>query len=296
MRHDYALTQAAAHGITVYLNVATQYDFDVGCLNGKSTAQLTAYGTALANRYHSTPNLIWAFGDDYYGYYDSQFNALLTGIRNTGDTRMVSIENLWESDSRFLLYDNTPQPWGTAHASFQHVYSYNAGYAGIEYAYAEANPLLVIRLDGHYDTDAGTSAERTFMRNLVWWCLSSGSRGFQHGREQILAVDGDVVEPPDDQRVRQLGPEAHLDTFAGLSGWHQLVPDLDSSLVTAGRGTKVSQIPAGGQTQYTGGNSYVSASVTPTGSLAVVYLPANRTITVNPAELQAGYTASWLTR
>ena len=57
VRHDYALTQAAAHGITVYLNVATQYDFDVGCLNGKSTAQLTAYGTALANRYHSTPNL-----------------------------------------------------------------------------------------------------------------------------------------------------------------------------------------------------------------------------------------------
>ena len=48
---------------------------------------------------------------------------------------------------------------------------------------------------------------------------------------------------------------------------------------------------------YQNNNSYVSASKTPNGSLAVIYMPNNgttSTITVNGSLMQAGYTAHWI--
>ena len=85
--------------------------------------------------------------------------------------------------------------------------------------------------------------------------------------------------------------------FTSLPGWHQLLPDLSSSLVTGGRGTRVSGYASGGsggtyEPAFT--NSWVAASITPSGSLAVLYLPNATTVTINSRLMQSLYTATWV--
>jgi hypothetical protein len=62
-------------------------------------------------------------------------------------------------------------------------------------------------------------------------------------------------------------------------------------LVTAGRGGNVSGLASGGGGgSYSGfGTSRVAASITPTGSRAVLYLPNATTITINQSLMQPGY-------
>ncbi len=98
--------------------------------------------------------------------------------------------------------------------------------------------------------------------------------------------------------------------YAALPGWHQLVPDTASTLVTSHRGTALPVFATNTSESYTGipggGNLgsarsyYVTASINPAGTLAVIYLPdATGTqnggaIAVNGSLMHAGYTAWWM--
>ena len=65
-----------------------------------------------------------------------------------------------------------------------------------------------------------------------------------------------------------------------MHAWQDLVPDLTSQLVTAGRGTA-------------GSGSYVTAAKTPNGKLGMAYLPSAGTITVNLAQMTLPLAAKW---
>src|SRR5512142_1753856 len=74
-RVDYMLTQAAAYGFTVFMDVmfAQAVDQSPGPLLGWTDAQYTAYGTALGTRYGTTPNLVWFFGNDWNGDFATSY-------------------------------------------------------------------------------------------------------------------------------------------------------------------------------------------------------------------------------
>lgn len=295
-RADYLLASAAAQGMTVIFNPAPTFSANDagGPFNGWSTTQFTAYGTALGNRYKTATNLIWEFGDDYSGIEgtgDVSYDALLTALTAAGDTHMISIENNLESTSRKNIFDNSTNAWGTSHAAFNWVYSYNADYDGVEFAYLESSPLLVCRCDGIYDP-ASDNTVRNLSRNLVWWALSSGSRGYIFGRDAIwpwanTAYAELLLNAFDASDLGNI-----FAAFSSLPGWNRLVPDTSSALVTAGRGTHLPHLSPGNT--YQNNNAYVSASKTPAGDLAVIYIPSNVTITVNGALMNAGYTATWI--
>jgi len=297
-RVDYLLTSAQNQNMTVFMNVATTTAIDNsgGALYNKTTTQFQNYGTALGNRYKTYPNVIWIVGEDYFGTYDSRLTALLTGIRSSGDTHMVSIENYDESTSRFDIYNNNVMAWGTTYAQYNTCYSYNTGYNVIEYAYGEASPLTVLHSDGYYDQgNAGDNTYRSFCRNLLWWSLSSGSRGFLYGREAIYGWDTSALTNLTNNTFDNSDLNTIWNTFASLPGWHLLVPDTGSTLVTAGRGTHKAMIASGGAgTQYTGGNTYVTAGITADGTLAVIYIPSNATITVSDTQMAKPYVAKWI--
>lgn len=299
-RVDYMLTSAAAQGITVMLDICPTYCINTtgGPLNGKSDAQFTAMGAALGARYAATPNLLWMFGDDSNGFWDPEFTAAYNGVRSAGAAQMASAENYFESTSRFSVWDSSVYPFGTSNAQWNFVYSYNVGYAAVEYAYGEASPLVVVHSDGTYDGEVNVvQNQRDYQRNLVWWCLTSGSRGFLYGRVAIwpwpvTALANIASNTFDNSDLKNI-----LNAFGKLTGWNLLVPDLSSALVTAGRGTHLPQIINDGSGHYTGGtpNNYVSASKTADGQLAVMYLPnAATAITVNPAGMIPGYSAKWI--
>lgn len=298
-RVDYLLASAAAQGITVLLDICPTYCISTsgGPLNGKTDAQFTAMGTALGNRYASAPNLIWMFGDDSNGFWDPEFQAAYNGVQSTNASQMTSVENYFESTSRFSVFDDGVFPFGTGAANWNFVYSYNAGYPAIEYAYLEANPLVVVHGDGTYDGEVNVvQNQRDYQRQLAWWCLTSGSRGFLYGRVAIWPWPTTGVASLHSNTFDNSDLKNILDVYSSLSGWNRLIPDTSSALVTAGRGTHLAQLINDGSGHYTGGtpNNYVSASITAAGDLAMMYLPTNSTITVNPAGMIPGYSAKWI--
>ena len=325
-RVDYLLNSARNNGLTVVLNVGYTYSvFNTGGpLNGWTNAQFQSYGAAVGARYSAAPNVVWEVGDDYGGSwdgglngFDAKFNAFLAGLRSTGATQMISVENMSEGSSRYSIDGATTYAWGVANASFDWIYSYDVAYTAIENAYTEAAnhsvpSLCVCKMDGWYDNqyNGGTLTESVelFARKWIWWTLSSGSRGAMYGQNELYqwsanALSSGLAGPtPGSQYMQPAALNGAWNIFASFTGWHQLVPDTSSALVTAGRGTRSNGAfgtgagTAGPTSMYLGGNTYVTASITASGSLAVIYNPAanTQTITVNGSLMVSGYTATWV--
>lgn len=302
-RVDYLIAAAAAGGITIFLNApGGNWDMDTAgyALAGKTTTQFTDYGTALAARYAAVPNLCWMFADDYFGTYDTQMAGLLSGLRGGGDTHPCSIENMSESTSRNTLDPTPPGPsacaWGTAHADFSFCYSYVQWYIGIEAAWGESPQIPTIAGDGFFYNN--TTAGDTLNRMHCWWALSSGARGCITGSEGIWQwAASALASAANENWYANLAGKIRA-AYEQLSGWHKLLPDTASQLVTAGRGTYGSRSPSGGgpgSFQYSGtSDAYVTASRAPDGTLAVIYLSHPTTITINQAQMAEGYAAKWM--
>ncbi len=323
-RVDYLLAQAETCGMTVIMNVMFTYAINdgTGCLNGWTNTQYQNYGAAVGARYASQPNVTWELGDDYGGSwdgglngYDTKFSAFLTGLRGAGANQPVSVENMSECDSRYSDDGSTTFAWGGSNAQFNWCYSYNASYLDVENAYSEVAGhsvpyLTACKMDGVYDNQYGTAtlteSEALYWRKWIWWVLSAGSRGAMYGAYPQFtwptgALAGSLFgASPGSSYVAPSVLNDAWNIFASLAGWHKLISDTSSALVTAGRGTRVSAIGAGAGTfaagdMYTGGNTWVTASVTADGSLAVAYLPAaSSAITVSPSPLKAGYQVTWV--
>ena len=305
-RIDYMLNSAKAQGITIFFNAigySSDFDGGPGPLAGKSTTEFQAYGAEMGGRYKNQGNLIWLLADDYFGDDDSVITAFMTGVRGAGDTHPVSIENYPETTSRYDPSAAAALPWGTANAAYNFCYSYNVTYYMIELAFGESSPIPVIQGDGYfyqgndtYEGGSGAFAYDRAIRQDCWMALSSGARGAIQGSESIwqwgstsLAASGtDWWYANSAGKIRAL--------FESLPEWYNLLPDVTSALVTSGRGTHASGFASGGgggQYEVAFTDSYVTASRTPDGKLAVIYLSHPTTIGIDESQMAAGYSAYW---
>jgi len=294
-RVDLVISTAASYGMTVILNPMFTYCIadGGGSMAAWSAANFTTYGTALGNRYKTASNLLWEFGDDYGDGFDTFFDNALTAIRATGDTHLISVENLTPCTARFDIENSASFAWGTTNAQFQWCYGYGCSYNSVEYAYTEASPLLVMKMDGTYD-DGGNSDPLVYWRNWAWWVLSSGSRGLQYGRNDIFPWTSSSLAALTNNTFDNTDLGAIWTIFGGLPGWHKLVADTSSALVTAGRGTRWSN--SNDNYTFSDTNTWVTASLTADGKLGLIYNPAanTQTITVNGALMVPGYSATWI--
>jgi len=307
-RVDYMFSSAESRGVTIGFTF-NQYDFVSGyAFSGWSNSQFQAYGTAVANRYKNQPNLIWLMGNDEFPTtHDTEYNYILTGIQSAGDTHLVGAWWSAEYTSRYETDNNLAASWGETNSAFNFCYTYNAGYWVIEYAYGEvvnegqSNLLPVILGDGYfYQGGSGDGYDSTLdraQRQENWWTLAAGARGILSEAENVwpwastspAAVTGDWFFANNLANI--------CTVFTGLGEWWNLLPDLNSALVTGGRGTRVTGFTAGGSGgsyENSFSNSWVAASKTPDGKLALLYLPNHTTITVNQSLLTPGYTATWI--
>lgn len=302
-RIDYMLNSALSKGITIFFN-ATGYGTDWeastswgGALNN---TEAQAYGAALGARYANQLNIVWNIEDDYFGTADSKLNSFLTGLRGAGDTHLVAIENMPESSSRFTL-DSTPATcaWGNSNAQYNFVYSYNQEYYGIEQTYAEASPIPVIQGDGYFYQGGNAyfaTYDRSF-RQAAWWSLTSGARGKVNGSESIWQYNSTALANSATDWFYAHNSLNIRTVVESLPNWYMLLPDTASAFVTGGRGTRASPFTSGGGGgQYNPAftSSYVSASITVAGDLAMAYLPNSTTITIDQSKLVAGYVAYWV--
>ena len=85
-----------------------------------------------------------------------------------------------------------------------------------------------------------------------------------------------------------------MENFFAARKWYDLVPDQKHTFVTAGYGHFISTGPPATPTRARfADNNYVTAALTPDGTLGMAYLPQGGTITVAMSKLQNGITARW---
>ena len=307
-RFDYLLNSALKNGLTVFPIFDITYNSASGeCFNGWTNTQYQAFGAALGGRYKNQPNLMWMFGDDTFPTtYDTFFDSILAGLSGAGDTHPLTAMWLAEYTSRYETDNNLESAWGTAHSAFNSCYTYNAGYWCIEYAYGEvvnegAAALLPVVWNNGYHYSGGTTYDHTndrAMRQEVWWCLAAGARGvttYSHNNYLWNAAGNPATVTSDWFFANSLNNV--VSTYQSLTNWQKLLPDLSSSFVTAGRGTRVAGLTSGGgggAYEPSFANSWVAASITPDGTLAVCYLPNATTITCTTSMLAAGWAAHWV--
>jgi Protein of unknown function (DUF4038) len=312
-RIDYLFSSALAQGISCFLNLGMQYDF-TGAPNvffNLGTAQANTFGQLVAARYpkSSRPNVFFFFGDDGNGGQDTYFTQMLSGITGTGDTRPVSIEQYPETDSH-VEFDTgaifVSGGFGVTSANYNWVYTYDPMYLGVEDAYTETGTTLlpVVWGDGWYygDEDVANTKDYTIRRG-TWWALASGARGFNNTSGPTTGGDvwqwqaGAVTDLTTDPNGNWCTSVAGTVTsyYTSLPGWHKLIPDTGSVLVTAGRGTRGTNSAPGFSTpDYGDANTYVAASRVSDGSLAVIYCRQHYSITIDQTKMQAGYSAYWV--
>lgn len=311
-RVDYLITTAESYGLTVFLNIAYTQNAGNGCfssggaLYNLTQAEYTDYGTAIGNRYKSQPNIVWLYGNDYFaGSFDTQFGYIRSAIIATGDTHAMACHIYPESTSRYDVETGPIGSGGTNGSTFSYdnsqvnwVYTYNVTYFGVELACEEAAYYSIPQLpavwgDGYfYDSGADLPTDQ-MTRQMAWWAISSGARGFNSGSNDIWpwASGSPAAVTTGDWWTTEAGILASA--VQGLKDWQLLLPDTSSALVTSGRGTHASGISSGDN--YNGGtDDYVTACRTPSGSLAVIYCAKTFSITINQSMMVPGYTATWL--
>lgn len=290
----------AAEGITVVLNVLSAYSIAAGtALEALNATNAATYGTALGNRFKTYPNIIWQIGVDYFGDDDASLDELVNAAQAAGDTHLWTIEYYAESGSRVEAAGASGTFGSDPDINFDDVYTYNASYVEVErsYAYTTGGTRPTVYVNGYYDQGSagGGTADYQDVADHLGWAITSGSKGHFYGSESTWQWGTGAYAALSTLSFPNGPLGATAAWFTALAGWSDLVPDFDSTLITSARGTKLAAItPSGGSgTPYGTGNDYLTGGVTTDGSLAVLYTPTARTITVNAAELAASYTAEW---
>ncbi len=288
--HDY-LRLAADHGITAFL-----YPID-GWTIGKSFVpisidQCRSYGAKVADRLRDLPNIVWMSGGDYSpqaqdpaqgGDVDRCIDAMVGGIRDTGDIRPFSIQLAPEKSN------STDNPYWATRVEWNFVYTYHPTYKAVLDAYRHQPSIPALMSESNYEGENNTGGPPTTdetLRRQVLWALTSGSAGEFMGSQDWRFKDG-WEQRLDTPAVAQIGRLRAL--FQELPWW-QMVPDVDESFVTAGRGTKLTT----DEPMDVLDNDYVTAARTPDGRTAVVYVPTQLTISVDHAKLAADTAAVWV--
>jgi hypothetical protein len=290
-RVDRYLALAAEHGITVFL-----YPID-GWTIGKafrprSIEQCQAYGRMVSERLRDLPNLVWMSGGDYFpraaepklgSDVDHCIDSMMRGIRSTGDGRPFSIQLGYPKSI------STDNPYWAVRVSWNFAYTYLPTYRAVLHAYTRTPPIPVVLGEANYerennDPDTADTTDQTLRRQMLW-ALTSGATGTFYGSDDWEFHDG-WENRLDTPAVTQLG---RLHTLFEQLPWWRLVPDT-GAFVTAGRGSEVTD----DRRLDVLDNDYVTAARSADGSLAVAYLPAAHTITIDRSTLAPGARAAWI--
>jgi hypothetical protein len=281
-RVDYILDACAAAGLTAFIHILYADDVDSGLMSGKATSEFQNLGTFLGTRYADKPGIVWVIGGDYFDTSITQIEALRTNMIAAGDTHLFTVQNWANQASNEWTTSRkddggATQQLGTDIADLNACYIYDPTYESAAAAWVETPTIPAIWYDGYYDQGTGDQLQQ---RRYVGWSLSYGQWGCQFGSE-------DLWDQPNGWRTDVSSPDATVsqivtmrNSIAAIDGWGDLVPDLSSTFITAGRSS---------------GNNFVTGSINGDGTLALIYIPvASSAITVDTTQMAAGYTVTWI--
>lgn len=282
-RADYLLAQAAARGIVVllfplYLGFGGGDEGWAVEVEAASTAQMQAWGTWVGNRYTGTPNIVWVVGADV------DTDTLPAGTKAKVDAFAVALKAAdpnhlftFHSVRGQMAIDDWPS---SSWLNLNDIYTtYLNTASGAVSAYAVSGPLPFFQIEGYYENENSMTTQG--LRAQVYWTILGGGCGHLFGNSAIWnlgALGGDWAAA--------LGAAGSLSmqrayAFFKSINWWTLVPDSAHAFLTVGYGT-------------IGTADFAGAAKDAGGTLAVLYMPDNRTMTVDVSQMAGTITCRWL--
>jgi hypothetical protein len=291
---DQIINLAATNGIVVMLDPIETGGWLTTMLDN-GTANCRTYGQYLGNRYKNFPNIIWSSGNDFQNWStpanDAVVTAVALGIKDADMNHLQTIE------LGYFLSSSLDDPNWTPIVGLNAAYTYSPTYAEVLHAYNQSSTLPAFMVEANYEYETNSDTDGGSTRNLrmqEYWTMLSGAGGQLYGNLYTVSFTSGWQSFLDSPGVVQLGYMANL--FSSRK-WYNLVPDQAHTFVTGGYGSFVNGTSGNGSgvgvnSLFTG-NNYVTAAVTPDGSLGLAYLPQGGRITVAMTNLQNNITARW---
>jgi Protein of unknown function (DUF4038)/Putative collagen-binding domain of a collagenase len=265
---DWVLRQAAEKGFLVlltpsYAGCCGDGWYEEMVTNGPD--RLRRYGEYLGRRYRDFTNILWVHAGDANPPKKDLVRAIAEGIRNF-DAR--ALHTAHGAHTAALDYWQG-EPW----LDVNNVYTYRSVYAHALEQYARPERMPFFLIEGIYENER--EATEQLLRTQAYQAVLSGAAGHIFGNNPIWHFEGrGSYDAPLTWREalgsRGARSMTHLHDLLARVPWWLLKPDADHTLLTEGLGPE---------------DERAVAARTPDGSIAIIYLPDSREITVDLAEL-----------
>jgi chitodextrinase len=291
---DQIINLAATNGIQVMLDpIETGGWLNTMLANG--AANCRTYGQYLGNRYRNFPNIIWCSGNDFQDWNTTTNDAVVTavalGIRDKDTNHLQTIE------LGFYLSSSLDDANWVPIVGLNGAYTYSPTYAEVLHAYNQSSAIPTFMIEANYEFELNSGTDGGSLRNLrmqEYWTMLSGASGQLYGSLYTVRFPSGWQSHLDSPGVVQLEYMANL---FGSRAWYNLVPDQTHTFVTGGYGSFMNGVSGNGSGTGNNflftGNNYVTAALTPDGSLGMAYLPQGGTITVAMTKFQNTINARW---
>ena len=283
-RADAIIRLAGRHHIVVFLDpIETGGWLDVLRKNG--VAKDRAYGRFLGQRYRRFGNVVWWNGNDFQSWRDKSDDAVVLavarGIRSTDSRHLQTIElNYHDSGS-------LDDPRWRSIIGLDGAYTYYPTYARVLTEYKRKKYMPVFMQEAGYEFEQNASwispGSPEVLRRQEYWSALSGATGQFYGNRYTWQFISKWQDHLDTAGSDQFG---YLSRLLEQLPWFRLAPDFRHRVVTGGYGTYERR-------SNVASSNYVTAAATPNRRLALAYLPAGGTVSVNMARFAGKVLVRW---
>jgi hypothetical protein len=294
-RADSMINLAAKYGITVFLDPVETGGWLTAIENNGPTKD-TNYGTFIGNRYKTFPNIVWLNGNDFQTWNtDATANADVFAVAQA--IKAADPGHIQTIELNFNVSGSLDDALFAPVLGLDAAYTYFPTYAEVLNQYNVQTlpnilPVFMVESTYEFESSAGNVGDAETVRREGYWTMLSGATGELYGNGCIWPFLTSAISGrcPGAWQNELQTPGAvqlsYLKSFFAPRQWYNLVPDQNHLFVTSGYGT----FSASGTIAS---NDYLTAAVTPDGSLGVLYMPTSRTITVNMSVFSAPVTVRW---
>jgi len=270
---DWVLQRAAEKGIVVFLfpmylgsKSSDQGWYQEAILNG--VAKCRQYGRFVGRRYKGFSNLVWVMGGDRNpDLAKDATDAVAAGIREAATDHLFTAHAAPEYSS----FDE----YSSSGLDLNGTYSYHVVHRLLFRDYNRRPVAPFFLFESTYEGEHNASPVQ--IRRQAYWALLCGGAGQFFGNRPIWLFDPGWEAALDAEGSRSM---MHLRSLFQSRPWYELVPDQAHKVVIDGLG------------EFRG-LDYLAAARTSDGRILIVYVPTQRTFTIDMAQIVGSQVRIW---
>lgn len=227
------------------------------------------YGRFLGQHFGKFNNILWLMGGDRDpGDVKPEVLAMVRGLKETAPNQLMTYHAGSKSSGVFFQ----AEPWLDVNMS----YGYRETYLMLAEDYNRTPTKPVFLGESGYEGESNDQRGGTPLRvrREAYWGVLYGAFGNMYGSCAWTFNTGwrDWIDSPGANQMK------YFRSFFTSHKWYELKPDFDRRILTGG---------------YEEGTEMATAAATPDGGFAVIYMPSERTVTLDLARLKHGMKIEW---